>query len=66
MLAGNAARPPQSLLDPLRTLTSHIALVVATDSQSLAYGSLFACGLVLFLVSLLVNLALRGVRRKTE
>jgi len=65
MLAGNAARPPQSLLDPLRTLTSHIALVVATDSQSLVYSSLFACGVFLFLVSLLVNLgnqALRGRR----
>ena len=62
MLAGNAARPPHSLLDPLRTLTSHIALVVATDSQSLVYGSLFACGVILFLVSLLVNLGLRGWR----
>jgi len=65
MLAGNAARPPQSLLDPLRTLTSHIALVVATDSQSLVYSSLFACGVFLFLVSLLINLgnqALRGRR----
>lgn len=62
MLAGNAARPPHSLLDPLRTLTSHIALVVATDSQSLVYASLFACGVVLFLVSLGVNLALRGLR----
>ena len=62
MLAGNAARLPHSLLDPLRTLTSHIALVVATDSQSLVYASLFACGVVLFLVSLLINLALRGLR----
>ena len=62
MLAGNAARVPHSLLDPLRTLTSHVALVVATDSQSLVYSSLFACGVILFLVSLLVNLALRGLR----
>jgi len=62
MLAGNAARVPHSLLDPLRTLTSHVALVVATDSQSLVYSSLFACGVVLFLVTLLVNLALRGLR----
>lgn len=59
MLAGNAARPPHSLLDPLRTLTAHIALVVATDSQSLAYASLFACGVALFLVSLAINLGLR-------
>ena len=64
MLAGNAARPPHSLLDPLRALTSHIALVVATDSQSLVYSSLFACGVLLFLVSLLVNLALRGLRAR--
>ena len=62
MLAGNAARLPHSLFDPLRTLTSHIALVVATDSQSLVYGSLFACGVMLFLISLGVNLALRGLR----
>ena len=62
MLAGNAPRMPHSPLEPLRTLTSHIALVVATDSQSLVYSSLFACGVILFLVSLLVNLALRGLR----
>ena len=40
-------------------LTAHIALVVATDSQSLAYASLFACGVALFLVSLAINLGLR-------
>ena len=62
MLAGNAARPPHSLLDPLRALTAHIALVVATDSQSLAYASLFACGVVLFLVSFAINLGLRRWR----
>ena len=61
MLAGNAAQAPNSLLDPLRTLTSHIALVVATDSQSLVYASLFACGVVLFLISLGINLVLRGL-----
>lgn len=62
MLAGNAPQPPHSLLDPIRTLTSHIALVVATDSQSAAYSSLFACGLILFVVSVLVNLGLRSLR----
>ncbi|WP_153111957.1 PstC family ABC transporter permease [Propionivibrio limicola] len=64
MLAGNAPLLPHSPLDPLRTLTSHIALVVATDSQSAAYGSLFACGVILFMVSLLVNLALRRLRHE--
>ncbi|MEA5098714.1 MAG: ABC transporter permease subunit, partial [Burkholderiaceae bacterium] len=62
MLAGNAPQLPHSLLDSIRTLTSHIALVVATDSQSEAYSSLFACGLILFLVSLLVNAGLQYLR----
>lgn len=58
MLAGNAVKPPESLLDSIRTLTSHIALVVATDSQSGAYLSLFACGMLLFLATVAVNLGL--------
>ena len=63
MLAGNAPQLPHSLLDPLRTLTAHIALVVATDSQSMAYNSLFACGLILFMTTVLVNLGLRRIQR---
>lgn len=66
MLAGNAVKLPQSLLDPLRTLTSHIALVVATDSQSVAYHSLFACGVLLFGFSIAVNLALHRLRARPE
>lgn len=62
MLAGNAPQLPHSSLDSIRTLTAHIALVVSTDSQSAAYGSLFAAGLILFLVSLLVNLGMRRLR----
>lgn len=64
MLAGNATQPPGTLLDPLRTLTSHIALVVATDSQSVAYHSLFACGVVLFAFSLGINLLLHRLRAR--
>jgi phosphate transport system permease protein len=62
MLAGNAPQVPHSLLDSIRALTSHIALVVSTDSQSATYSSLFACGLILFMVSLIVNLALHNLR----
>jgi phosphate transport system permease protein len=62
MLAGNAAQPPGSLLDPLRTLTSHIALTVAIDSQSVAYHSLFACGVFLFVFSLATNIVLQRLR----
>ena len=63
MLAGNAAQVPTSPLEPFRVLTSHIALVVAVDSQSAAYQSLFACGLILFGVTVAVNLALRWIGR---
>jgi len=62
MLSGNAAQVPHSPLDSLRALTAHIGLVLATDSQSQAYGSIFACGLVLFGASLAVNLGLRALR----
>ncbi len=61
MLAGNAVKPPESMLDSIRTLTAQIALVVATDSQSGAYLSLFACGMILFLTSVGVNLGLRWI-----
>ncbi len=59
MLAGNAPMVPGSVLDSIRSLTAHIALVVATDSQSTFYHSVFASGLILFLIMILINLALR-------
>lgn len=63
MLSGNAAQLPGGPLDSLRTLTAHIALVVATDSQSAAYTSLFASGALLFGMSLAVNLGLRRMNK---
>lgn len=59
MLAGNAPMVPGSALDSIRTLTAHIALVVATDSQSTFYHSVFASGIILFLIMILINLVLR-------
>ncbi|MEW6258366.1 MAG: ABC transporter permease subunit [Thermodesulfobacteriota bacterium] len=50
MVAGNAAQVPHSIFDSVRTLTAHIALVLATDSHSMAYQSVFAAGLFLFLL----------------
>lgn len=64
MLAGNAAQNPSSLLDSIRTLTAHIALVVSTDSQSLAYQSVFASGLILLFLSLSVNLVLYRIKHR--
>ena len=59
MLAGNAPQFPDSLFDSVRTLTAHIALVVATDDSSPAFHSLFACGLILFGVSLAAQMVIR-------
>lgn len=62
MVAGNAPQVPHSLLDSIRTLTAHIALVVATDSTSQAYQSIFASGLILFGVTTAINLTLRRLQ----
>jgi phosphate transport system permease protein len=64
MVAGNAPQVPHSLLDSIRTLTSHIALVVATDSTSQAYQSIFVSGLILLGVSAVVNLTLRQLQSR--
>ncbi len=64
MVAGNAPQVPHTLLDSIRTLTSHIALVVATDSTSQAYQSIFASGLILFGVNAAVNLTLRRLQSR--
>lgn len=63
MLAGNALALPESLLDPARTLTSHIALVTAADYESLSFKAIFACGLVLFVFSAWNVLFLRFMER---
>jgi phosphate transport system permease protein len=59
MLAGNAPQLPHSLFASVRTLTSHIALVLATDSTSMAYQSVFASGLVLFLLTGVISSIIR-------
>lgn len=59
MVAGNATQYPGSLLDSVRALTSHIALVVATDTHSDEYRSVFAAGLLLFCMTAVLSLAIR-------
>lgn len=59
MLAGNSPIVPNSVFDSFRSLTAHIGLVVATDSQSTFYHSVFAAGLILFLIMTGVNLIIR-------
>ncbi len=59
MLAGNAVRSPQNLLDPARTLTAHIALVKAGDFNSLEFRSIFACGIALYILTTAAVVAVR-------
>jgi len=59
MVAGNATQYPTSLLDSVRTLTSHIALVLATDTHSAEYRSVFAAGLLLFCLTAVLSIAVR-------
>ncbi len=63
MLAGNAAQIPAGPLDSIRSVTAHIALVIATDSQSLAYQSVYAAGLILFLMTALVTVYVQRLLR---
>lgn len=57
MVTGNAALMPKTLLQPLRTMTATIAQEMGETVQfSSHYFALFGIGLVLFLISFLINL----------
>ncbi len=63
MLAGNAIRVPESALEPARTLTAHIALVIAADYESPEFRSIFTCGIVLYLFTMAVTFLVRYLGR---
>jgi phosphate transport system permease protein len=57
MLTGNSPRIVFSLLQPVRTITATIAAELGETVQGgLHFSSLFAIGLVLFLITFLINL----------
>ena len=69
MATGHAVHIPHSLLDSVRTLTANIAAELGeAPAQSDHYRVLFLTGVLLFLITFLVNLAadfmVRGIRRK--
>ena len=59
MVAGNSIAIPGSLSDSARTLTAHIALVIAADFDSMEFKSIFACGLALYVFTFFI---VAGVR----
>jgi phosphate transport system permease protein len=54
MVAGNAIEIPHSILDPVRTLTSNIALEMGYASGD-HQAALFATGMVLFVITMILN-----------
>lgn len=63
MVAGNALKIPGSILDPLRTLTSNIALELAYASGDHRLG-LFSTGVVLLIIIMILNYIANFVIRK--
>ena len=57
MITGNAARIPHSLFQPVRTLTATIAAELGETVQgSDHYHALFAIGIILFIITFIINL----------
>ena len=66
MVAGNTLAVPHSILDPVRTLTSNIALEMGYASGD-HRRALFATGVVLFIIIMILNtIALTVSRRRVK
>jgi phosphate ABC transporter permease protein PstC len=63
MVAGNTIDIPHSVLDPVRTLTSNIALEMAYSSGD-HRKALFATGVVLFVIIMILNTVALTVSRR--
>jgi phosphate transport system permease protein len=63
MLAGNAVAVPGSVFDSARSLTAHIALVIAADFDSVEFKTIFAAGIVLYLFTASLILLVRITAR---
>ncbi len=67
MVTGNSPMIPQSILQPLRTLTATIASEMGeTVSGSEHYFALFAVGLVLFIITFIINFTAEVFLRKAK
>jgi phosphate ABC transporter permease protein PstC len=65
MIAGNAATIPRSLLDPVRTLTSNIALELGYAAGE-HRQALFATGVILFIIIMMLNTIANLTSRKRK
>jgi phosphate transport system permease protein len=65
LVSGNAAIIPKSLVDPVRTLTANIAIEMGYAS-GVHQQALFATGMVLFILIMLINFLLTQFIRSAE
>lgn len=65
MLAGNSISFPISPFESGRTLTAHIGLVMASDYDSPEFGSIFACGILLYLITAVLSIVSKIIYEKT-
>lgn len=65
LVSGNAAIIPKSLVDPVRTLTANIAIEMGYAS-GVHQQALFATGMVLFILIMLINFLLTQFIRNAE
>ncbi|MDR1818635.1 MAG: phosphate ABC transporter permease subunit PstC [Methanobrevibacter sp.] len=63
MVAGNVAEIPNSIFEPVRTITSNIALEMGY-ATNIHYQALFASGIVLFLIIILLLIIARYIQNK--
>jgi phosphate transport system permease protein len=67
MVTGNAALIPHSILQPVRTLTATVAAEMGETVQGGEhYAALFAIGIVLFVITFLINGAADLYLNKTK
>jgi len=65
MLAGNSISFPLSPFESGRALTAHIGLVMAADYDSPEFGSIFACGILLYLITAVLSILSKFIYKKT-
>lgn len=66
MISGNSVAFPGTILDSARTLTAHIALLIAADFESIEFKTLFVCGICLYIITSAGALTARFIDRKTR
>lgn len=67
MVTGNAAVIPHSFLEPLRTIPATIAAELGEAPKGgMHYEALFLLGVILFMITLLINLAVEFIRKRNR